>query len=266
MKTLLLIIITFFLLIDATSQLQLIKEWKTTADKVTVDNLGNLYLYNATKIDKYNNEGEKTATYSDNQLGEIEEIDVSNPLKNLVLHKNQNTLVILDNTLSAEQNNSLDLTQANLYNTTAYTYSAIDNGIWFYDQELFQLIKIDINMNRIYESGNLLRLLNLDALSINAIYERKDKLYVVTQEEIIVFDIYGAYYYTIHHQSSTVIGIEGSCIYSFNDSKLKAYNTKTFEVQEIKTPLSKTAVITYQKNKIYAIDHGKFSIYSVNKE
>lgn len=265
MKLLLFIIIVFFTLTDVHSQLELVKEWKTTADKLAVDNLGNVYLYSTSKIDKYTIDGEKTATYSDNQMGEIERIDVSNALKNLVLHKSQNTLVVLDNTLSAKPNNSLDLTQANLYNTTAYTYSAIDNGVWFYDQELFQLIKIDINMNRIYESGNLLRLLNLDSLTVSSIYERKDKLYVVTQEEIIIFDIYGAYYSTIHHQSSTIIGIEGNSIYSFGDSKLKAYNTKTFEEQEMSTELSETAVLTYQKNKIYSIDKGKFSIYSIKK-
>ena len=98
-------------------------------------------------------------------------------------------------------------------------------------------------MNRVYESGNLLRLLNIDSLTINSIYERKNKLYVATENEVIIFDIYGAYYSTIHNQSSTIIGIEDNSIYSFSKSILKAYNTKTFEEQEINTNLSKEAII-----------------------
>lgn len=265
MKLLLLAIIIFLTTVNITSQLTLLKEWETTADKIEVDNLGYYYLYNSKKIDKYNSVGEKIATYSDNQLGEIEKIDVANPLRCLVLHKDQNTLTTLDNTLSAKQFNALDLTQANLYNTTAFAYSSLDNGVWFYDKELFQLIKIDLAMNRIYESGNLLRILNLEDLEVTNIFEQKDKLYVVTPIKIIIFDIYGAYYSTIHLQNSTTIGIEENNIYSFYNTNLKAYDTKTFEEQEIKTNLSKNAVVLFKKNKIYSIDHGKFSIYAINK-
>lgn len=263
MKLLLFLFISFLSLTVSFGQLALETTWKTDANKLAIDNLGNCYLYNSNKIDKFDIEGTKIATYSNNQLGEIEKIDVTNPLKNLVLHKSQNTLVVLDNTLSSEQNNTLDLTQANLYNTTAYTYSAIDNGIWFYDQELFQIIKTDVAMNRIYESGNLLRLLNLKGLSVDAIFERKNKLFVTTQNEVIVFDNYGAYYSTIQLKNATVIGIEENNIYSFNNGLLKAYNTKTFEEQEIKTTFSKGAIVSFKKNKVYAIDNGVFSTYSI---
>ena len=243
----------------------LFRSAKTNATKVAIDNLDNYYLYNTTTIDKYSSKGEKIATYSNNQLGDIENIDVSNPLKNLILHKNQNTLVILDNTLSAEQNNTLNLTDANLYNTSAFTYSSIDNGIWFYDQALFQLIKIDVSMNRIYESGNLLRLLKRDSLIVLGLYERRNQLYVTTKNETLVFDNYGAYYSTIHHKNAALIGIEDAILYSKTNTTLKAYNTLTFEEQIMETPIPESAFVVYRKNKLFTINKGVFSIYEIKK-
>lgn len=262
---LLILIICLLGVFNHYAQTKLLKTIETNATKIAVDNLDNYYLYNHSKIDKYNSIGDKIATYSNNQLGDIENIDVSNPLKNLILHKNHNTLVILDNTLSTEQNSTLNLTDANLYNTSAYTYSGIDNGIWFYDKELFQLIKIDISMNRIYESGNLLRLLNKDSLIVTKLLERRNKLYVSTKHETLVFDNYGAYYSSIHHQNSNLIGIEDNIIYSKNATTIKAYNTKTFEEQIIDTNISDNAFVIYRKNKIYTMHKGQFSIYEVKQ-
>lgn len=244
-------------------QLKLIHEQKTDAQKVEVDNLGNYYLYSIQKIDKYSNQHQILETYSNNQLGEIEKIDVNNPFRNFVLHKDQNTLVVLDNTLTSKKNKALDLTLANLYNTTAFCYSSIDNGIWFYDKELFQLIKIDLKLNKIYESGNLLRLLQLDELEITNIYERKDKLYLCTEESVIIFDLYGAYYSTIHTEGLPVIGIEANVIYTLGKNTLKAYNTKTFETQELSTFFSETALATFKKNKIYVLENGQFSVFEL---
>ena len=266
MKIFISIIILLCGIVHSNAQIQILTSIKTDATKIRVDNLGNYYLYNQSKIDKYTSQGKKIATYSNNQLGDIENIDVSNPLKNLILHKNQNTLVILDNTLSSKYNNTLNLTEANLYNTSAYTYSGIDNGIWFYDQELFQLIKIDISMNRIYESGNLLHLLNRDSLVVTALFERRNKLYLSTKDETLVFDNYGAYYSTIHHSNATLIAIEDNIIYSKSNTTLKAYNTKIFEEQIIETEVPEEAFVIYQKNKLYTIYKGEFSIYEVKKQ
>lgn len=266
MKLFIIVIISILGVTNFHAQLQVLSNTKTDATKIAVDNLGNYYLYNHSKIDKYTSEGTLLATYSNNQLGEIESIDVSNPLKNLILHKNQNTLVILDNTLSSERNSNLNLTEANLYNTSTYTNSGIDNGIWFYDQELFQLIKIDVSMIRIYESGNLLRLLNRDSLIVTNLFERKNKLYLSTKDETLVFDNYGAYYSTIHHKNSHLIAIEDNTIYSKSKTTIKAYNTQTFEEQIIETNIPQEAFVIYRKNKLYTIANGVFSIYKVKQQ
>jgi len=267
MKLLILLILSLLGINNCFSQIQLLSSTKTEATKLAIDNLGNYYLYNHSKIDKYTTNGKLKATYSNNQLGDIESIDVSNPLKNLILHKNQNTLVILDNTLSAEQSNILDLTEANLYNTSAFTYSKIDNGIWFYDQELLQLIKINLNLQRLYQSGNLPEILGLESLLVTELLEQKNKLYMMTTSSILVFDNFGAYYTTIFlGKDAKNLSVENNVLYYFSKTKLKAYNTKTFEEQIIETNIPKEAFAIYCKNKIYTIFNGGFSIYEVKKQ
>jgi len=258
-----LLILLIGLSVIAKAQLKLVYEQKSDAQKIEVDNLGNYYLYSSQKIDKYDNQHQLLETYSNNQLGEIEKIDVNNPFRNFVLHKDQNKLVVLDNTLTSKKNEALDLAAANLYNTTSFCYSSIDNGIWFYDKELFQLIKIDLKLNRIYESGNLLRLLQLDDLEITAIHERKDKLYLCTEEAIIIFDLYGAYYSTIHTGGLPVVGIEANTIYTLGKNTLIAYNTKTFETQKRSFSFSETETVTFKKNRLYVLEDNKFSVFEL---
>ena len=231
---------------------------------IALDNLNNIYIYNKNKIDKYTSKGLKLATYSNNQLGEIDKVDASNPLKTLVLHKDQNVLEILDNTLSTERNTTLDLTNANLYNTSAFTYSAIDNGIWFYDQEIFQIIKIDINLNRNYQSGNLLQLLDLDSLHVIDLKEYKNKLYLITPSSVLIFDNFGAYYSTIHLKNNRkVLSIEENTIFYATSKHIEAYNMLTFETQKIPIQVSNDSNLALKNNKLYSISEGIFSVFEI---
>ncbi|MCT4583002.1 MAG: hypothetical protein N4A35_16435 [Flavobacteriales bacterium] len=234
---------------------------------ICIDHLDKIYIFNKETIDQYNAKGKKIATYSNNQLGAINKIDVSNPLKVLVLHKDQNTLEILDNTLSTERNTTLDLTNANLYNTSVFAYSSIDNGVWFYDQELFQIIKVDLTMNRIYESGNLLQILGLDTLDVVDLIEHKNKLYLITPTSILIFDNFGAYYSTVHLQDNQqVLSIEENTIFYQTPNYIKAYNLLTFETQETPFQAPKNSKTTLKNNKIYSITDGIFSVFELDSE
>jgi len=248
----------------AQEKLTPINSWEVKAKNFEVDNLGNIYTYSNQKIEKYNSKGILQASYSNHNFGVIENIDVSNSLRILVLHKNQNTLVILDNTLSPEQQNSLDLTTLGLYNTTCFTYSSINNGIWFYDQELFQLIKTNNLMETIYESGNLLQLLNKDSLQVKKIIEDNDKLYLICQKNILVFDLYGAYYNTIHIPYSPGITIKNNTIFTFSQGHLKAYNTKTFEEQTSNFVVDSNYLHTFKQSKVFELEKERFNIYDIN--
>lgn len=262
-------VIFFFLLIlsslilGAQEKLTPVNSWEVTAKNFEVDNLGYVYTFDGQKIVKYTPVGEVFASYSNLNLGAINSIDVSNPLRILALHKNQNTLVILDNTLSPEQQSSLDLISLGLYNTSAFTYSMLNNGIWFYDKELFQLIKTNDLMEVIYESGNLLQLLNKDTLDVKKLIEDNDKLYLVCEKNILVFDLYGAYYNTIHIAYSPGMSIVNSTIFTFEKGYLKAYNAITFEEQTFNFVFDSNALKFLKKGKVYELKNGLMNVYTI---
>ncbi len=259
------LITLFFISLFLSAQIKPTLSFKVDqANNIRIDHLDNIYLFNKTTIDKYNTNGNKIATYSNNQLGDISKIDISNPLKVLVLHKDQNTLEILDNTLSTERNTTLDLTNANLYNTSVFAYSSIDNGIWFYDRELFQIIKVDLTMNRIYESGNLLQILGLETLEVVDLIEHKNKLYLITPKSILIFDNFGAYYSTIHlHDNEKVLSIEENTIFYKTAKHIKAYNLLTFETQETPFQAPNNSKIALKNNKVYSVTDRIFSVFEL---
>ena len=111
-------------------------------------------------------------TYSNKTLGNINYLDVNNTLRPILFFKENARIVVTDNTLSAQQN-SYSLEDLDLYQAQLIATSLVDNGIWIYDQELFQLIKVNKEFERIYESGNLEQILQKDNLNPSQILEHK---------------------------------------------------------------------------------------------
>ena len=217
-----------------------------------VDNLGNIYLYNDNEIIKYSFVPvHQKFIYSNLNYGDINKIDVTNPLKTLVFHKDQNVLEFLDNTLSNEQNTNIPLTDIGLYNVQNFCYSKINNGIWFYDKSLFQLIKINTQFQPILQTGNLIELLNLenkDSLIIKQLTEYEDKLYVSTTKNTFVFDMYGAYLTTLFLPYKGQLTIENNKIYSYNNRTIYIYDLLDFEnyIFELKATDTQSARIKNQ--------------------
>ena len=78
---------------------------KNKADDITVDRYGYIYEVVYDNLFKKNINGELQYSYSNKQLGKIGQLDVSNPLRPLVLYKDLGVISILDNTLSLQENN-----------------------------------------------------------------------------------------------------------------------------------------------------------------
>ena len=74
-------------------------------DDITVDRDGYIYEVVYDNLFKKNINGELKYSYSNKQLGKIGQLDVSNPLRPLILYKDLGVISILDNTLSLQENN-----------------------------------------------------------------------------------------------------------------------------------------------------------------
>ena len=119
----------------------------------TTDHFGFYYDINEVEIAKYNHKGELQYTYSNNLLGVISSVDVSNPLKILVYFKEFTKVLVLDNTLSPTST-ILELTELNLEETSLVCRS-YNNGTWYYNPLRFELTRKNQDLTTSNVSSNL---------------------------------------------------------------------------------------------------------------
>jgi len=186
------------------------------------------------EIKKFNPSGELLKVYSNKRAGKIFSVDASNPLRVIVFYKDQAQITILDSQLSSNGENinleTLTLEQCDL------ACSSFNNGIWFFNRQNAELVRIGENLNRVLNTGNLNILLGTKFIP-NFMLEHNSYLYINNPSEgILVFDIYGTYYKTIPFKNLTQFQVKEDLVYFQKDEKLHAYNMKTLDQQDIAMP------------------------------
>lgn len=189
---------------------------------------GNSYKIFDQEIVKYNAATQEEFRYSSKLFGNITILDATNPLRPIIFFEGVQKIVVTDNTLSGQSQQVISFEELGMFQVKCVATSRIDNGIWLYDQELLQLVKLDRTLNRVIETGNLLQLLNLKDLSPSRMIEKNGYLYVYCPHNgILIFDIYGTYYksipirkldvWNVYEQQIIYAGEEGPYIYDLMD-------------------------------------------------
>jgi len=190
---------------------------------MNVDKLGNIYLINEkNEILKYDDSYNLLFRNSYNTQGRISHIDVSNPQKILVYFSDFQKILFLDNTLSEIK--FLNLESLGYWNIRAVAPS-VDNLIWIYDPINFKLIKINDNGN-ILLSSNELYSEGLQGASEPQIIARDDRVYLYTNVEVMVFNIFGELLKRINLPNNGIQYLQSDMLFS-QDKKLKLRNMKT---------------------------------------
>jgi hypothetical protein len=92
----------------------LLKSIPIEAECFTTDNAGSLYVATERNtLYRYNLDGDSTGTYSSKRRGPISQIDASNPLNVLLLHKDLAMITALNSMLNEKY--MIDLRKFNLY-------------------------------------------------------------------------------------------------------------------------------------------------------
>jgi hypothetical protein len=204
---------------------------KGKADFFSTDNFGNTYLVKGDEIRKYNPNGDLLKIYSNKNLGKITSIDASNPLRLLVFYKDFSSIVILDDLLS-QNSDIINLMDLNLEQSDLVCTS-FNNGMWFFDRQNTNLIRLNDNLQTAVNTGNLNRLLGSD-LKPNFILEYDGMVYLNNPTEgILVFDIYGTYSKTIAIKGLQHFQVKEQGLIYFVDGVLKSYNLKQLTTAEI---------------------------------
>lgn len=254
----------FFLLaaINGSAQWIVTDSIMADAEYIEVDNLNNLYLVNKSEIKKYNNKGELLFRYSDMQLGNIGSLDVSYPLRPLLVYPELNYLVILDNTLSNNRG-KINLLDYNI-GLGLLACSSVQNHFWIYDAMQFALIRVDENFKQVNATGNLSQILGIDFSPVRMV-EFANKLYISNPKTgILVFDIFGTYIKTIPIKDIDDFQIfENELIYLKNNHIIR-FNTLLFETKEVELPyICRDA--QFQKEQIVLLTDQKILILKNSK-
>jgi len=163
----------------------------TDAKDFMVDDLGNYYLIHETYIERINAVGGQKFRTSDLNYGNIEYLDVTNPLKPFIHYKGIGKLVIFDNTLS-QMGNAVDLFEYGWEQVELVAGSRGD-AYWLWDARNSEMIRVDKALRKMSSTGNLSVLLSKKIDPVQII-ERGSYVYLRDSVYgIFVFDIYGTY-------------------------------------------------------------------------
>ncbi|MFH0866219.1 MAG: hypothetical protein V1904_08485 [Bacteroidota bacterium] len=230
---------------------------------MTTDNLGNVYTVSGCEFKKFSSDGVLIKSFSDKSHGDIAFADASDPLKILLFYHDFRQIIFLDNTLSIN-GDVIDLDKLELLQPLL-ACSSYENGFWVYDQQDFQLIRFDKNLQRSNSSGNITQLTGVD-IKPNYLIETNNMVYLNNPETgILVFDKYGTYSKTLPIKQLNSFQIIGDNLVYASELQLIEYNFKTFVQKSSTLPVKKVLDCDFANDKIFIRDSSGISVYSVVK-
>ncbi|WP_441802913.1 hypothetical protein [Leeuwenhoekiella sp. W20_SRS_FM14] len=120
------------------------KQIQLTADQfIGVDAYQNLYYTKDKTLFKQSSD--KTIQFSDLLMGDISEVDLTNPLRITLFYADSNTAVILDNTLN--EITRINFNELENFRNVSHARTASDRRLWIFNTDLQRLELYDYQKN-----------------------------------------------------------------------------------------------------------------------
>lgn len=187
-----------------------------------VDKIGNLYLVDQQhRLTKRTKEGQTSYIFSENRLGPIRTLDVSNPLQILVYFDDYSHLLVLDRTLSEIRRQDLNDLMIQQIRSVGM---ATDNNIWIYDSDAFILKKLDPQNNLIQQSLDLSLLIDQEVIP-NKIIEINNAIYVLNQNVgLLFFDNFANFSFKLDIPGIDYFQVVNDAIYFIKETQLHQFH------------------------------------------
>ena len=228
-----------------------------------IDNLNNIYLVNGNnQVKKINDKGDSLAVSNSlKKFGDIYSIDVSNPLKILVYHKDFGTIVVLDRFLN--NINRIDLRKMGILQAQA-TAQSYDNNYWVFDEVENKLKKIDDNGNLLLSTPDF-RVIFSERFTPSKIIDYNNLVYLYDPRYgWMIFDYYGAFKQKIAMPGLSFVQVTKDLVYGFKNSTIYHFNTKTFKESVYDLPVSEGGLkLQTSLNVLYILKADGLHVYSV---
>lgn len=215
----------------------------------TTDNLQNIYIWNHCSIKKVDAKGRQLYDYDDRSYGDVSSLDVTDPMKLMAFYKNFPEVLFLDNTLSI---NGTPINPGQMgFPLTTLACLSHDNGVWLYDAQNLQLVRLDKNMNIKQQTGSLMELLGFP-VNPNYLMEYNDYVYMNdTAQGILEFDEFGTYYRTIPVKGLTSFEVRGNELFYLHSRRLHTLHLNTLLEDETALPDSLSKMVRIEKNLLF---------------
>ena len=228
---------------------------------LTTDKLQQSYLVNdQNDVIKFNPAGTEVFRYSNNKLGHLETIDVSNPFHILLYYPDYGSVLILDRTLS--EINHYSLLDLGIPQTHALGVS-FDNNIWIYDELAFRLRKHDEQGKVLVESVDLSAMLP-ESIHPISIRENNNQVYLHDPKTgILIFDVFGQYIKTIPFKNLSSLQVRDQHVFGLQDHQFYVWQIETGIKHPIKLPikLDQEIQIRLEQNSLFALNEKGLQIF-----
>jgi hypothetical protein len=231
------------------------------ANLFTTDNIGNLYLVQGDAIRKFDSHCNLQKEFSNKNFGAITSADATNPLRLVIFYRDFNRIIFLDNTLS-QNGDPVQLEQLGFPMATVAA-SSHDNGIWIYDQQNFELVRLNQKLQIDQRTGNLSQVLGIDSLQPDFMLEKDNRLFLNNPKTgVLVFDIFGTYSKTIPVKGLKNFQIADDYLVYFTESNLKFYDIITTETGVYEEPSDSLAInMRIEKEAVYVLKNERMELH-----
>ncbi|MFL5787560.1 MAG: hypothetical protein ACJ748_05875 [Flavisolibacter sp.] len=242
------------------SSFLLVKTYQGDIADAAIDNLDNLYIISSTgNIKKFTPEGDSVVYDQVKRYGQLYSLDVSNPLKILLLYKDFSTIVILDRFFASV--GTINLRNYNILQPVAIGLS-YDNNIWVFDEYDNKLKKIDEKGTLLLETSDF-RTIFSESINPQKIISDNKLVYLADSANgIFIFDNYGTYKKKIPLKNWQSIAINNNYVITANNQIVSFYNTATFMETQKNTPFFKPYLHSYAgSNKLITFSNSTLQVY-----
>ncbi len=223
---------------------------------ISQDKLGNIYQISDMKIIKYSSKLDTIQTNSIFSKGRISSLDTRNPMQLVLFYKQQQQIVLLDNTLS--ETNIISLSNSNFDWIDLACLSNRDNAFWLYAISNQELLKTDKNgtiTNRFKNIGQLVR----RDINPTQLVEYNNQVYLFDPSQgLFIFDLFGNYIKRIQLENAEIVKFYQEKVFFRVKNDIFSYNLVSFDKRlEMKSEedfddfeVGKSGVLVLKSNNI----------------
>ena len=217
----------------------------------TADIFGNVYITKGRVLQKFDSLGVLKFSQSIKSVGNIKEIMPVNTMKLVLFSEEQQVLCLMDNTLTMSEN-YIELSDYKVGTASLVAVSSQPDKIWVLDQLNSTLLLLDLSGKMQYqEVRNLKGVLNL--ADITSLHESDGHLYLMSNQTMYEFDIYGSLLNELTFQYNSIRTIAALPFYRkilwFTEEAMIVQDVDEGKEMVIKLPIN--GIISFMKRGEY---------------